>query len=233
MTNTYAAWLWTRRTGVIAGQAAAALYGVTTIEAFTPIELIAKPRRRQSGALVRAERIDADEVRTIAGMPVTSPIRTALDLARFLPRNEAVTVLDRLAERTGIEPEDTVGLVDLYRGARGMARAWSALSLMDGGTRSPEETRLRLRFHDAGLPHPQTGISLEDGHLSVAVGIGWPDAKVCVSYRGEGDVIGVQQIQRQELIQRLGWFEICVVDRHPPMSVVYRVREALRRRRTQ
>jgi hypothetical protein len=230
MTNTRAAWLWTRRTGVVAGRAAAALHGVSTIGDSTPIELIAKHRSRRPGVIVRDERIGADEVKTIAGMPVTTAARTALDLARHLPRDAAVIVLDRLAAVTEVDVGLTAVLEERYGGARGMARASTALSLLDGGTRSPEETQLRLRFHDSGLPRPRTGIVLEDGHQSAELGMGWPEAKVGVSYCQSSIVMDVQGIQRHELIQRLGWFEIRVVDRHPPMSVVYRVRQALRRR---
>ena len=38
----HAAWLWTKRTGTVAGRTAAALYGVDTISATTPIDMIAK-----------------------------------------------------------------------------------------------------------------------------------------------------------------------------------------------
>ena len=43
---TVAAWLWTGRTGVIAGQAAAAMHGVTWVGDTAPIEMIAKHGRR-------------------------------------------------------------------------------------------------------------------------------------------------------------------------------------------
>jgi len=230
MANAYAAFLWTRRSGIVAGRAAAALHGVNGIGEFTPIELIATHRRPQPGVIIRDERIEPDEIKTIGWMPVTTPARTALDLARHLPRDAAVVVLDRLAAVTGVGLDLVGPLEERYRGARGMARAWTALALMDGGTRSPEETKLRLRLHDAGLPRPQTGILLEDGNASAELGMGWPDVKVAVSYCQGIDVMAVQTIQRQELIQRLGWFEILVVDGRPVRSVVYRVRQALRQR---
>ena len=102
LTRTYAAWLWTGRQAVIAGRAAAALHGAKWVDADTPIELIAKHGRRQSGITVRQERHSGDELVSIAGMPVTSAARTALNLARHLPRNAAVAHLDALSAATGL-----------------------------------------------------------------------------------------------------------------------------------
>jgi hypothetical protein len=229
--DAYAAWLWTRRTGVVAGRTAAGLYGVDTLEASTPIDMIAKYRRRQPGIVIRDEGIGADELHTIASMPVTTPARTALELARHLTRDEAVPILDQLAAVTGVDYRQAAALATRYRGARGVGRAWIALALMDGGTRSPKETALRLSLIDGGLPAPRTSIVLGSGPTAVDLGMGWDDARVAVSHYESFEGSVVQRIRRQELIQQLGWFEIEVVDAHSPMSVVRRARNALLRRR--
>jgi AbiEi antitoxin C-terminal domain len=229
--DAHAAWLWTRRTGIIAGRTAAQLYGADAQGASTPIDVIAKHRRRQPGIVIRDERIGTDEVRTIAGMPVTTPARTALDLARHLARDDAVAILDQLAAATGLDRRQATVLATRYRGARGVGQAWAALDLMDGGARSPKETALRLRLIDAGLPVPRTNIVLGDGPASVGLGMGWDDAKVAVSHHDTFAGNVVQRIRRQELIQKLGWFEIEVVDAHQPTAVVHRARNALWRRR--
>jgi hypothetical protein len=95
--NTVGAWLWSGRIGVIAGRAAAALHGALWVDATTPIEMIWRSTRPPSGIVVRNERIEADEIVEVNKMPVTSPARTALDLARRLPRDVAVMHLDALA----------------------------------------------------------------------------------------------------------------------------------------
>jgi hypothetical protein len=181
-TKAQAAWLWTRRTGIVAGRAAAALHGASAVSDSAPIELIAKQRRPQPGLIVRDERIGADEVQTIASMRATSPARTALDLARHLPRDEAVVILDQLAAVTGVDYRQAVELVNRYRGARGVERGWTALSLMDGGARSPMETRMRLALIDGGLPAPRAGIVVGEGPVAMVIGMGWERAKVGVSY---------------------------------------------------
>jgi hypothetical protein len=133
---------------------------------------------------------------------------------------------------TGVDYRQAAALATRYRGARGVGRAWTALALMDGGTRSPKETALRLSLIDGGLPAPRTSIVLGSGPTAVDLGMGWDDARVAVSHYESFEGSVVQRIRRQELIQQLGWFEIEVVDAHSPMSVVRRARNApLRRRR--
>jgi hypothetical protein len=98
--RTVAAWLWSKRRGVIAGAAASALHGAQWVDATEPIELIAGSARRHPGLLVRNETLAPDEVTKVAGIPVTTLTRTAFDLARHLPRDDAVARLDALKYAT-------------------------------------------------------------------------------------------------------------------------------------
>ena len=101
--NTVAAWLWTGRKGVIAGRAAAALHGAKWIDASTPIEVIAEHTRRRKGVIVHEERISPTKSPIIGELPVTTPARTALDIARHLIRDVAVVHLDALSRCDGCD----------------------------------------------------------------------------------------------------------------------------------
>jgi hypothetical protein len=81
-----AAWLWSGRRGVLAGLAAAALHGSSWIDDDEPIELIWRNPHPPAGVITRNQRLDGDEVTPVARLPVTTPARTAYDLARQLPR---------------------------------------------------------------------------------------------------------------------------------------------------
>jgi hypothetical protein len=232
-TRAVAAWLWTRRRGIIAGQAAAALHGVDGIKDWAPIEIIAPYARRQRGVVVRDERIADDETCCRDGMKVTTAARTALDLARTLPRDAAVEHLDRLAAISRITPADVHLLTERHRGARGISRARIALSLMDGGTRCREETRMRLSLVDAGLPPPTVPVVLRDGSQPAIIGMGWEWCKVGVSFKIDTPLPGsllIQSLRRDEIVQRLGWIEFGFTSRLHGRSVVYRVRNELQRR---
>ena len=233
LTNAHAAWLWTGRSGIVAGRAAAGLHGVGGIADATPIELIAGHSRRRRGIVVRSERIDDDEVRRFGSFRMTTAARTALDLGRRLPRDVAVRHLDELARATGTNYHQVAELLDRYGGARGVPRARTALWLMDGGSGSGDETRLRLILVDGGLPRPRTGIVVGEGLDTAVIDMGWDDVKVGVSMydgsRREG-CAAVQHTQRQDVVQRSGWIEIQVADLNRPSSIRCRARDALRRR---
>lgn len=230
----YAAWLWTGRRGVIAGRAAAALHGAKWVDAAVPIEIVAEQGRRQGGVLVREERIDDDEIVTVRGLPVTSPARTAFDLARHLPRLQAVVHLDALARATGVTAAGTAVLNQRYRGGRGTRQARRSLALLDAGAESPRETRLRLTLIDAGLPRPRTQIRVSDGIAQAYLDMGYDEPKVALDYEGAHHATDrrqyVHDITRAELIEREGWLDIRVVAEHSPRFIVHRVREAFARR---
>ncbi|MGV0793629.1 hypothetical protein [Mycolicibacterium sp. XJ1819] len=226
-----AAWLWTGRRGIVAGRAAAYLHGVTWIDDTVPVELIARHRRARSGVVIRQERIAADEVTAIARLPVTSPARTALDLSRHLPRDEAVAHIDALAAVTGVTARQVAVLVERYRGARGIPAAREATALMDGGAQSPQESRLRLQLIDAGLPKPCTNIVVADELWEAAIPMGWPGPKVGVALADDeasDPYLAAQTAATRELFQRQGWILVCALPGHTGSSVIGRVRAALR-----
>lgn len=230
-TNTVAAWLWTGRKGVIAGRAAAALHGVRWIEDTAPIELIARHGRRQPGVVVRDEQISDDEVHQMGELLVTTPARTGLDLARHLPRDAAVTHLDALAAVTGVTPTDIAALEERHRATPRIRAARAAVYLMDGGSRSPRATSLRLLLIDAGLPRPRTDIRLSDDMWEATIGMGWEVPMVGVDCEQDRSGLNaVQDIACQELFQRLGWFYIRVHSQQNPAFILHRVRTALRQR---
>src|SRR5277367_1982414 len=149
-----AAWLWSGRRGVLAGLAAAALHGSNWIDDDEPIELIWRNPHPPAGIITRNQRIDRDEVTRIAGLPVTTPARTAYDLGRLLRFGGAVARLDALMRATPFSVEDVRLLTNRYPGARGLRQLRAALPRVDGGAASPKETWLRLLLINAGLPTP-------------------------------------------------------------------------------
>ena len=233
-TRVVGAWLWSGRHGIIAGRAAAAMHGAAWVEAATPIELIGSYTRSPKGVIVRNERIDGDEVVVLNGLAVTSLARTALDLARHLPRDQAVRHLDALAHATGVRPDDALTVAGRYPRARGLRRAEIALDLMDAGGQSPKETWLRLLLIDAGFPRPRTQIRVSDGGAHAFIDMGWDEPMVGVDYDGEQHLTDrkryVHDIGRNELIERMGWLDLHVVAEHSRMFIVRRTADAFARR---
>ena len=232
--GTVGAWLWSGRDGVIAGRTAAALHGALWVDAKTPVELIWRCGRPPSGIVVRNERIDADDIVMIDGMPVTTPERTAFDLARHLPRDPAVRHLDALARATDIKAADVQLLGERYPKARGLRRARIALPLMDGGAESPQETRIRLILIDDGLPAPRTQIRVSDGVNEAFIDMGYDEPMVGFDYDGQHHQTNrgqyVHDIGRAELVDSQGWIDIRVVAEHSRRFILHRAHAAFARR---
>jgi hypothetical protein len=229
-----AAWLWSGRRSVLAGLAAAALHGSNWIDDDEPIELIWRNPHPPAGIITRNQRIDPDEVTRVAGLPVTTPARTAYDLGRLL-RSTAVARLDALTRATPFSVEDVRLLAKRYPGARGLRQLRAALALVDGGAASPKETWLRLLLINAGLPTPTTQIPVhEDWRLVGVLDMGWEKYKVAVEYDGDHHRTSRRQYAKDQWrlrkFEAMGWIVIRVIAEDEPPDVVRRLRAALVRR---
>ncbi|OCB33960.1 hypothetical protein A5675_21425 [Mycobacterium malmoense] len=229
--NIRAAWLWSGRRAIIAGRAAAALHGAKWVDDLAPIEIIGPFNHPPPGIIIRRERVGAEDVVELDGLPITNPVRTAFDLGRHLPRRLAVTHLDALSAATGLRPADVARLFARSKGVRNVRRCRTALSLMDGGAQSPKESWLRLVLIDAGLPRPTTQIRVTDGRLVAYLDMGWEEPMVALEYDGEQHRTDrrqyVKDIRRAETVGSLGWIVIRVINEDRPSGIVQRAREAL------
>ncbi len=231
-----AAWLWSRRRGVVAGRSASALHGAKWIDGKVPAELIYDNRHAPSQIRTWADRIEDDEVTTLKGIPVTTPARTALDLASRYPVDTAVALIDALARSTRLKMADVELLAERYPGRRGIRRALGALDLVDAGAESPRETWLRLLLIRAGFPRPRTQIPVHDryGQLIAVLDMGWENVKVAVDYEGDQHRTDRRRfntdIKRAEAIAALGWIDVRVTAEDTEGGIIWRVQAAWNRR---
>jgi hypothetical protein len=232
-----AAWLWSRRRGIVAGFSAAALYGSNWVDVTQPAELIHNNRHGLPGLQVWGDRLEADEIQMVDGIPVTTPARTALDLACWYPEMTAVSGIDALARACELKVADVDLLMQRYRGRRGVERARVSLELVDDGAQSPKESWLRIILIKAGLPRPQTQIPVRDesGEAIAYLDMGWEDVKVAVEYDGDQHRSDRRQytwdVRRLEMLERRGWIVIRVMAGDRPADIVRRVRAALAHRK--
>lgn len=226
-----AGWLRSRRRGVVSGFSASAVYGSNWIDANRPATIVDTNRRRVPGLQVWAELPGPDEIAVVDGMRVTTPPRTAFDLARRYPLDTAVTAIDALGRATGLKVADVEVLAERHRGGRGVARARTVLGLVDTGAESPRETWLRLLLIRAGFPPPQTQIRVfgEFGELVAVVDMGWEDIKVGVDYEGAFHRTAQRyqrDLRRHDALTDLGWIDIRVCSQDTDAGIVGRVRRA-------
>lgn len=232
-----AAWLWSGKKAVVAGNSAAALLGATWVDPHGPAELITDRKRPPPLIITRNETLLAGEATAVDGVPVTSPPRTAYDLGRRPGLQTAVMRIDALARATALTADDVQPLIDAHRGARGMKQLRRVLPLVDAGAESPQETRTRLVLIAAGLPKPRTQIVVQNewGGVLARIDMGWEEWLVGVEYDGPqhwtDPRIRANDIDRTVELERRGWRLIRVsaeLLRNRPDIVLARVREALR-----
>lgn len=236
VTAARAAWLWSGRRGVVAGRSAAALHGAKWVDARSAAELLYDNRHPPAGIQTFSGRVDDDEIISIGGVRVTTPARTALDIACRRPVDAAVAEIDALARATHLKTADVELLADRYPGRRGIRSARQALALVDAGAESPRETWLRLLLIRAGFPAPTAQIPVHDefGVLAAVLDMGWEDIKVAADYEGDHHRVSRtrfgRDILRAETVARLGWIDIRVTAQDTEGGIVSRVASAWARR---
>lgn len=230
--RTVAAWLWSRRRGVVTGPAASALHGAKWVADGTPIDLNLANGKPPTGVITRNETLLDDEVTHLLGMRVTTVERTAFDLARRGSVEVAVERLDALARAAGFKTDDVLDVARRHRKVRGLCRVAALLDMVDDGAQSPKETWLRLLLTDAGFPKPQTQIPVlgVDGYPRYYLDMGWREAMVAVEYDGEQHRVDRDQFRRDvtrgEYIDGLGWRRVRVLAGDRRVDIVARVRRA-------
>src|ERR1700754_1386968 len=113
----------------------------------------------------------------VGGARVTTPLRTAWDLARRLPLVEAVVAVDALAHSGAFKPADLLARRAMNSGARGCRRLDDVVRLADPRAGSPPETRLRLGLIHAGLSWPSVQHPIRDeyGFVLARADLAYPD----------------------------------------------------------
>jgi hypothetical protein len=98
----------------------------------TGLDLIVPPRVGRTaprGIRVHQMRLEADDVRPLGGLFLTEPDRTAVDIARGVPPDQALPSLRRLRSATGVGPDAVASRLDRMRGARGARQARRTIQL--------------------------------------------------------------------------------------------------------
>jgi len=236
VTRAVAAWLWSGRAATVAGLSAAALYQTAWIDPWLPAELNRRGRDKTRGIVLHSDALWDDETCVRAGIPITTPARTAFDIGRRKHLIDNVVRVDALMRATGLKTSDVEPLVDRHRGARGLKQLRRVLTMVDGGAESPYETKTRLMLVAGGLPRPQTQIEVRGdwGTILARIDMGWEEWKVGVEFDGAHHWTDPLQrtwdIDRLAELEARGWRIIRVsadLLRKRPAIVLARVRDAL------
>lgn len=157
------------------------------------------------------------DVCQIQGLPVTTPLRTAMDLGCKLSRRDALAALDGFMRMHGITRSDMRRLLPRYFRRRGVVQLRELIPLADPRAESQGESWTRLGIIDAGLPTPvpQYWVCV-DGRPTYRLDLAYPRARVAVEYDGrefhEGEVQREADKARRAWLRDNGW-TVIVVDK--------------------
>lgn len=179
---------------------------------------------------------EADPV-TVHGIRCTAPERTWCDLGSRLELVDLVAAGDhlihhRLPLTSRSKLTYRLGRLGPVRGIRTLR---AALPLLDDRAESPQESRLRVLLHLAGLPTPRIN------HAVVETETGWnsrpdfsfPDVKLVIEYQGDYHRTRAQwrkDMTRRSRLEASGWYvmELNADDLKDPAELAERIRSVLR-----
>jgi len=195
ITDQTAAWLW------VGDRALAPNSHLVT----PALSVFCKPGHRlRSKLTVSGERrfLSRDLVE-VNGLVVTVPLRTACDMGRLLHRDQAFAALDSLAATGSFTVDELLAEVDRFKGFRGVVQLRAFAPLTNPRSESQSESVLRLRWHDANLPHPDCQVEAPTPWgTTYEIDVGLPDERFGAEYFGE-EFHGPEREEHDE--DRLTW----------------------------
>ncbi len=215
---------------VLAGRSAAWVLGAQLAGPQDPVEIVLPASglaRSRPGLRVRCDALLPGE--TVASrfgateVPVTSPARTAFDLARVRPPGPALAWVDAVLRATGIPAERVSRVAERHPGVRGVRQARMLIAVADGRAESPRESLLRWLLVQARLPPPVPQYVILDakGVFVARLDLAWPAMMVAAEYDGDHHRDRdrhSRDLRRHNRLRALGW-QVVQVDaaqlRHP------------------
>jgi hypothetical protein len=171
--------------GVVAGYAAAELWGASCGPADAPVDVLLPYDRRCDGLRVHRERIDPGEITWLGPTPVTTADRVAFDLARWAPDlTERVAAVDALAHCCKVDLDAVRALRNRHLGVHHGAVIAQVLALADARAASPMESRARMALHLGGLPAPVVQHPVIARGARYYLDLAYPEVRLAIEYDG-------------------------------------------------
>ena len=179
-----------RRPAVLSHQSAAVLLGMPLwgVDLRRVHVTRRPPASSEVGRHLRCHvaRLTDEEVVAVDDVPVTSPARTALDLARTLAVEPAVVALDAALRLQLVHRPELDRQLEAVVGTPGSRAATRAVGFADGRSESVGESRSRLLLHRLGLAPStlQLAVRSAGGRLLGRADFAWEEERVVGEFDG-------------------------------------------------
>lgn len=167
-------------------------------------------RRPQCHGGTRTLQVSTD-ITSIDGIQTTNPLRTALDLGRFLRRYDAIAAMDAMMRVGGFTVADLKAELPRFKGQRGVVQLRSLVPHVNRLAESPAESRVRLILIDAGLPTPQLQWEVVNsaGVVIYRLDLAYPELMLAIEYDGRefhsSDADRAHDAARRARLRAMGW----------------------------
>ena len=176
-----------------------------------------------------------DDVVVVAGIRITSPMRTVVECARTFAPYKAVVVTESAIRQRQVSLEQVMAAFTALRRDRGVVQARRALERIDLRSESGLETECRLVLTDAGIPPTSLQTVVVEHGTAYRLDLAYDDHFVGIEVDGRGgrarEARFVGDRRRQNaIVRRRTWviLRFTAYDiRRDPAYVVTTGREAL------
>ena len=199
-----------RLDAVASHETAAALWGLPTLGTSTTMH-VTRTRRSQGvahydGVTVHHASLDPAHLAVHNGIPLTTPARTVLDIARHRSFWAGVVVADAALRMRCCTREELLAVAEACRRWPGVTKGRRVVGFADEQAESPLESISRVAFHDYELPVPILQAVIGGYERADFL---WPDYRVI----GEADGLGKytspdvlrREKEREQSIAQLGF----------------------------
>jgi hypothetical protein len=175
---------------VVTGSLAAEAVGAPTVDELVEVVLPRNRRPRHPEVLVHHDTLLDAEVAEVDGVRITTPRRTAFDLARRLDLPDGVAMADALARYHPVTASGLRLLARRHPHVRGVRRVFEVARWMRPGAESLPESRLRLSLVLRGVPEPIVQLRIVDDRVATGKRVlarpdlAWREYRVALEYDG-------------------------------------------------
>ncbi len=195
--------------GVVAGYAAAELWGASCGPPDVAVDVLLRHDYSCPGLRVHRERLQPDETDRVGATPITTPARTAFDLARWAPNlTERVAAVDAVMHGRQVDPDALRVLRNRHVGVHRGAEVAAVLASADPRAESPMESRTRMALQLGGLPAPAVQHPVVARGACYYLDLTYPSVRLGIEYDGADH--RTQRRARRDLVREaalaaLGW----------------------------
>jgi very-short-patch-repair endonuclease len=181
-------------------RSAAILHGLPTMRVPDQPEIVTLDEEttgRRRHAHVRGGAVPEGMVGDWYGVPVLSPARAVVDVARF-DRWDGLMAADAGLGARLITSRQVIAALPSVTGWPGVRRARRVLELASPKAESPLESIVRLRMHDDGFPRPELQVHIRTRHGTYRVDMLFAGQRLIVEIDGLGKYTDAE-VRRERL----------------------------------